>query len=219
MTINLDVIYIINLKTDINRKKAMEILFNKYPICTNIVFIEGVDYRNKFIENNYKFLGPPAAYGCTMSHFKCIQHAIQNNYNNILICEDDLLVHNNFNELWNNINIPSDWNIIHLGAIQINWDNININTNFYKSKKTLGGFSYILNKKMFQIIFDYYEKYRLPIDEVVALIQNDYPCYTLFPNLFINFIDKSYIRKFNHWSLSKTGQHFKWNITDYLKIE
>lgn len=214
MTLNLDVIYIINLKTDFLRKENMRLLFQKYPICSNIIFIEAIDFRNKSIENNYKFLGPPTAYGCTLSHLKCITDAIKNNYKNILICEDDLLVHKDFNNLWNKINIPDDWNIIHLGAIQINWDGIIIG-DYYKSHKTLGGFSYVVNEKMYKLILDYYERCRVPIDEVLVILQREYPCYTLFPNLFINFIDKSYIRKFNKWSLEKTGHYFKWNIDDY----
>lgn len=213
-SIKIDVIYVINLEIDVERKKKMKFLLEN-NFTNKIIFIKGHDFRNKEIGNNIKFLSSSGAYGCTLSHLDCIKDAIINNYNNIIIFEDDVLIHNNFNNLWNTICIPDIWNIIHLGAMQINWNNITINEYYYKSNKTLGGFSYILNSTIFNKVIELFDIHCKPIDELLVIIQNEYPCYTIYPNLFINYINKSYIRKYNKWTLEKTGVQFKWCIDNY----
>jgi GR25 family glycosyltransferase involved in LPS biosynthesis len=217
-SIKLDAIYIINLESDVERKKKIEEtirIYGLYNLTSRVIYFKAFDYRYRQLENNYKFLGPVPAYGCTLSHLGCIKDAQNNNYTNILIFEDDIIINKKFDELWNNIIIPDDWNIIHLGAIQINWTNIVLNGNYYKSHKTLGGFSYIVKKEMFPIIQEYYEIHRRPIDEICLLIQNDYPCYTIYPNLFINYVNKSYIRQRNNWTVENKSALFKWNLDEY----
>jgi GR25 family glycosyltransferase involved in LPS biosynthesis len=220
-SIKIDTIYVINLESDIERRKKIMEIFEKNNInnlASRVIYFKAIDYRNKSIGNNIKFIGTEGGYGCTQSHLSCIKDAIEKNYNNILIFEDDIIIHKDFLTLWKNIKVPNDWKIIHLGAMQINWTEIHIDkeSNFYRSWKTLGGFSYIINREMFSKFLEYYEIHGRPNDEICILLQNEYPCYTIFPNLFINNINKSYIRYRNTWTLQKTGKHFRWEIDDYV---
>jgi glycosyl transferase, family 25 len=58
--------------------------------------------RREHVENELKKIGVQAtrfnairlengALGCSMSHLKCIQHAKENNWSHVLVCEDDIL--------------------------------------------------------------------------------------------------------------------------------
>lgn len=219
-SIQIDAIYIINLESDVERKNHILVLLEKYDIksiTSKVIFFNGYDYRYKPIEKEQNFIGTPGGYGCTKSHLGCITDARENNYNTILIFEDDIIVHKLFKSRWNSIIIPDDWKLVHLGAMQINWDGIALDENqsFYKSSKTLGGFSYILNKDMFSKVLDYYDIHRRPIDEILIILQNEQPCFTIYPNLFINYVNKSYIRYRNKWTIQNTCNFFKWNLDDF----
>ena len=57
--------------------------------------------------------------GCTMSHIKCLEYAIENNLDSILICEDDITFLNPVllkSSLKNFIENVNDWDVLLLGA-------------------------------------------------------------------------------------------------------
>jgi glycosyl transferase, family 25 len=60
----------------------------------------------------------PGEVGCYMSHLNILKDAKQNNYQSILILEDDVVFENNMLEKFYNgyKHIPDDWEIIYLGA-------------------------------------------------------------------------------------------------------
>ena len=57
--------------------------------------------------------------GCTLSHIKCLEYAIENNLDSILICEDDITflnpcsLKNSLKDFIENVN---DWDVLLLGA-------------------------------------------------------------------------------------------------------
>lgn len=56
------------------------------------------------------------ALGCSLSHIKTLQDAIENNYKNILILEDDALPSKNFKYILENLNPPEDYSFLYLGG-------------------------------------------------------------------------------------------------------
>jgi glycosyl transferase family 25 len=116
-----DKILIINLKHRTDRKNKILQELNRFLFDTDkILFIDAV--YNK--ENG--------ALGCTASHIKCIQYAIKNNLDNILILEDDYnFCHNTelFNiELSKFLSFNSNWSALLLN-ISEHGPPINLKTN------------------------------------------------------------------------------------------
>jgi GR25 family glycosyltransferase involved in LPS biosynthesis len=57
--------------------------------------------------------------GCRNSHLRIVEDALNNNYNQILIFEDDILFTQDPNKLLaNNINIIDNWNMLYFGGTE-----------------------------------------------------------------------------------------------------
>jgi GR25 family glycosyltransferase involved in LPS biosynthesis len=186
-------------------------------INNNYEIVEAQDWTKKIAPKSFRGPSNGGAYGCCISHLRCIDDATTNNYDTIMIMEDDLMFHKNFCEEWNSISIPNNWNILYLSASQLKWENINLDKNkkYYKAWKSLGGTAYILKKNMFQLIKKLFFQERKPIDELLIIVQNKFNCYVLYPNLCINYMNDSNIRKNNTWKIETTGKRFKWDIDLY----
>ena len=140
----IDKILIINLKHRIDRKKEIMEQLSRLNISEKkYEFIDGIyDKEN-------------GANGCTKSHLKCINYALENNLENICILEDDY----NFHENIENLNIElltffikvKEWDALLL-YVSKHGPPIHVNTNIkgiyqnYWSQSTAG---FILNKNIF----------------------------------------------------------------------
>lgn len=97
---NIHITYI-NLDSRTDRKEHIEKEFEKLGI-TNYKRFKAIELEN-------------GSLGCSMSHLKCIENAKKNNYEYIMICEDDIeftmphLFLTQLNSFWNS-NIH--WNVI-----------------------------------------------------------------------------------------------------------
>ena len=101
--------------------------------------------------------------GCSKSHRDAVQYALNNNFENIIILEDDFKFNtspeetkNLFNKLFNEVD-KMDWDVIMLdqreGIIEkTKYSFLNKITN------AIGGFGYIINKKYYQILIDTFQK-------------------------------------------------------------
>ena len=131
-------------------------------------------------------------FGCKMGHLDIIQEAKNNNYDNILILEDDVLFEDNFPI---NINIPLDFGLFYLAYYD--YENFYIRENdsdtYMKDSKynllrmfyTRSTISYIVNKKTFDTILNIREHnthHNKFIDMFYAFsIQHKFKCYGLYP--------------------------------------
>src|SRR5205823_646715 len=105
--------------------------------------------RDEWLEllQNGSKISSPGALGCLMSHLQIIKEAKEQNFKSILIFEDDIILHNEFNDQLRKINsVPLDYEIIYLGASQYktNLNSISINGTYYKADLTGGTFAYII---------------------------------------------------------------------------
>ena len=102
--------------------------------------------------------------GCLLSHIYILEDAINNNYENILIFEDDVIFHKNFlNKFYKNykylIQNEKKFDIIYLGASQKhNWNNVIIKKKYMIANRLDGTFAMIINKNIFNKIL-YQAKY------------------------------------------------------------
>ena len=140
-----DKILIINLEHRKDRKKEMEDELNKFLIESDkIIFIDAVYNKDN------------GSIGCIMSHLKCINYAIENNLNNILILEDDCCFENNIelinSELLKFIKCNINWDLL-LFSFSEHGPPISLKTNInnvYKSLWSQSAACYAINKSYFK---------------------------------------------------------------------
>jgi glycosyl transferase family 25 len=173
-----DNIYIINLARRTDRKNEMIKKLEQANI-TKYEFIEAYDGINVNIVNEFEELKKNTQfkiitsghYACLLSHLKAIKKAKMNNYQNIMILEDDVIFSDNFLE---KLNIQvCKYDMIYLGGIidkkkifLNNWNNYNC---------IMGAYGYILNKSLYDIIIESLEKDKYYIDlYFIKNIQKNY---------------------------------------------
>ena len=94
--ISIDKSNVINMEKDVDRKKNTIKTFEKYKIKDlslnqNFEIMKAEDWTKKIAPRSFRGPSNGGAYGCCISHLKCIDDASANNYDTILIMEDDLM--------------------------------------------------------------------------------------------------------------------------------
>ena len=179
---NVDQVYVVNMDKDKNRLRLFTIYMNKL----NIKFKRITGINGKKVYSKYKTPLGPGQLGCLLSHINIMKDAIKNNYENILVLEDDVIFHKNFHNIlkktYNNI-IQNEkrFDLIYLGGDDWNKiKNIEYKEHYYKSKNTNGCYAILINKNVFKEILKQYKKLNLPSDLVlVKTIQPKYKCFNL----------------------------------------
>lgn len=239
-----DHIYVINLRSREDRKVAMlqKLRANKIQAT----FIEAVDgeqrtckklfsdYNNLSIEDpkshsleklyNKKLIKSPGAFGVLLSYLSIINHAKKNDFERILVLEDDVHFHKKFNKKLEELKteISDDWCLLYFGASQHVWDNIATTSKNYKTvstyvaKNTDGAFAVGIRKSVFKIIEEQILNYNAPIDSgplrSVAILKPK-KCLVCYPNLIIADVSDSNIRDSRSQELM--SKKFKWNLKEY----
>jgi GR25 family glycosyltransferase involved in LPS biosynthesis len=167
-------IYIINLKHEETKKERIIRIFDKYNIKCN--FIEAVygyapEYEESFEKTKLKNKG---IYGYSLSMIKILKDAIEKGHNKILVCDDDIVLHKNFDTKFDEYIklIPFSWKVLFLG-LSGPWS-FNSNTFLYHfnfdNKFTTnligcdGSFCVGYDKSMFTSIIEQIQKFELPFD-------------------------------------------------------
>jgi glycosyl transferase family 25 len=144
-----DKIYCINLKHRTDRYNSSLKTFIKLNI-------NNVKY---FLANKHPKGG---RYGCFESHINVIHDAYINNYNYILIFEDDVKIAKYYNNLLLNKSINfmktnNNWDIFYLGYFPFSYNyKYNIISDNIIESNPFGGHAYCLNKQSIKLIIDNY---------------------------------------------------------------
>jgi GR25 family glycosyltransferase involved in LPS biosynthesis len=149
--------------------------------------------------------------GCLLSHLEILKNAEKNNYEKILILEDDIIVskhYHNFN-LSKLKKYSEKYDIIYLGTGQHDWVNISINKNTYIANNTTGTFAYIIHKNIYGKLIELISKFKKPIDQYYIDLQKTNKFLVVFPNLFYCDLENSNIS--NPRSNSVWYKKFKWD--------
>ena len=116
-----DKVYVINLEKEKERLKAFDTQMSKNRIKYerfNAVLGAKVlkderltDYCNTFCTDGMK--------GCALSHRSIWEDVVKKGYQNVLICEDDAMISDNFDRDFQNCyyHIPKDYDVLYLGCL------------------------------------------------------------------------------------------------------
>jgi GR25 family glycosyltransferase involved in LPS biosynthesis len=190
-----DHIYCINLLRRQDRWEESKANFSKLNIMNKIERIEGVD--GNFLYPNVtgrskRYVG---IFGCNHSHLNIINDAIEKDYGNILILEDDVEFHNDFLNLFDQFSdqINFQWDLLYLGG---NYRIIKnkIQQNVLQMEKVFTTHSYAISNNVYKIlkkeigdsINNYINNKRLGVIDVIIsnLIKKEkLLCYGFYPKL------------------------------------
>lgn len=207
-----DHIFCINLINRPDRKQKMIKRFDKFNI-KNVEFFTTVEFgfANKLLQllqdAGHDFVNP-GEISCAIAHYSIIKIAKERGYKNVLIFEDDAVLHKDFNELlpqYMSI-LPEDWNMFFLYTMQYhNRSHKNIGNNditfdtdimLFKPTEAHCASSYAVNSNMYDNIIDSLDNDFRIIDSRYRLIMDDpkINIYSVFPNLCGQGVDLSNIR-------------------------
>jgi len=90
-------IYVINMIDDEIKRNYIVTLMKKYKINFTLVIVEKVSTEvYKSLSNDSTTFISKGELGCCLSHLWCLSQAIRKNYENVIIFEDDIILHKNF---------------------------------------------------------------------------------------------------------------------------
>jgi|TARA_B110000091_G_scaffold211245_1_gene255526 GR25 family glycosyltransferase involved in LPS biosynthesis len=174
-----DKIYVINLNQDIEKKNIIDKKLKELNIDYSI--FEAVDGKKL---KNIKLLnyGSVGAVGCRLSHMKILEDAVKNNYNRILVFEDDIIFRKDFNKhleqqylTIKNNNV--DWKLLYLGcSYHVLPKNIKNNVDYVETMgNTSSAFAVGIHKDIYNVILNNIKNTNKVYDDILA--QNIQPNY------------------------------------------
>jgi GR25 family glycosyltransferase involved in LPS biosynthesis len=198
-----DKIYYINLKKDIDRNKSILEQFREFNI-TNFKRIEGTVletipdhyYWRNFNEHSLNEKYILGSLGCRNSHLRVMEDALNNDYNRILVFEDDILFTQDPNKLLsNNINNLNSWDMLYFGG----------KIEPYYRNQIVGAYAYALNRNIIRETYNMLPHSGMEIDNFYAkIIQH--------MSFNYNTEGKYIIKKISPFNTIKVNFDFKSNI-------
>jgi glycosyl transferase family 25 len=188
-------VFIINMKKDIDKKKHMQTLCEKFNL--EFEFIEAVDgrllndkeieavYSKKQMINNLGRELTKGEIGCALSHILIYKKIVTKNIQTALILEDDIDFDQKLIDCLNSINqFPDDWELILLGHHSMSsrkivtpynfWYKKYLNkTNIIRKPSVVGGgtYGYCINNKGAKKLLGHLQKIAKPIDHYTGSSQ------------------------------------------------
>ncbi len=116
-----------------------------------------------------------------------IKHALTNNYKEIVVFEDDIILNEKFIELFNEYKklLPNKWEIVQMSGGNHRKDRRFVNKHILQTQYTLGTYALLINSHCFEKILNICTKEVLPLDECLAKIQSHGNCYVFYPGIAI----------------------------------
>lgn len=144
------------------------------------------------------------AYGCTVSHLDAVRHARTNNYESLIIFEDDVELHSKFRVLFSEFmaQLPARWDGLYFGGIHRS-DPEFLAENVVRLRETNSTYAYILRNQVFDAFIALNEKLQSPVDETMKVLQAEFNFYCFLPHLAWVARDYSDVlgAEVNHWWL------------------
>jgi GR25 family glycosyltransferase involved in LPS biosynthesis len=175
--------YVINLKK--NNKRYNDFMINtrnanvnvsRFNATYGIELAENDPYIKKYFKDNINLTKPQL--GCAISHIKIWEDAVRNNYDTVVIFEDDAIIPPNFKEKINIVfnQLPKDWDMLLLGInsgyckkyrFANNLLSFEKGRNFIikKTKGNWGLFAYVLNIKFIKELLK--QKFTTTVDNYI----------------------------------------------------
>lgn len=172
----------LNLEKRKDRKTICDSLFKKFNL--------DVEYFTAIDGTTLPTLGKinPGHRGCCLSHRKIYEYILNNNWEKVLILEDDVDFHVNLHTLFEQYyqEVPDDWKLLYFGG---NHNSLKLNMITYhvhKLIKTYTTHCYALNRDVIPILLEEFHDnkiYNNEVDVHLSNIQAKVPCYGFVPHL------------------------------------
>lgn len=221
-----DMIYLINLKRRPDRLEKVLTRFRTHNIINYTIF-EATDgavhpYYQFYLQKG--FTESSGAFGVLVSAMRLILDATKKKYNRILILEDDVVFHNDFETQFNTriSKIPQDWKMLYLGSSLHKWRlkercHINKEREYMTATGTItGAFAVGLDCSIFPDLLHDLNNTNKPWDlGPLKLINHLYnsKCIILYPYLVLCDTRDSDIRRKK--SLEEKKMSAGWDLTNY----
>lgn len=172
--------------------------FKSRPVDDKIYHKNQIKYldkkKNKF---NSFLIRNEGTLGILKSMRRLLEDAKKNNFKKILVLQDDVIFDKKFIFKFDNIikNIPEKWDILNLGSLQWNNNNIQYSNGYYKSiSTTYGAHAQGIKSTMYNILLEKINKLNSSYDTFISsdiYTNNKYNCFTIYPNICIQDITNS----------------------------
>lgn len=213
-----DRIYVINMDKDKNRMKKLNTKMNKLGL--EYKRISGVNGKKIYHKYKNRTKLRPGQLGCLLSHINVIKDAVKNNYNNILVLEDDIVFHKNFHDEFAKkynklIKKEKNFDLIYLGCSQSlegdgMWKYTKMKDEYYDNNLTDGTYAMLINKNIFNNILNAEKDLSLPIDTYISmkiLNSDNFKTFSLFPHIITSNVNEE-----------SNTDNLKRNLDQYLKV-
>jgi GR25 family glycosyltransferase involved in LPS biosynthesis len=232
-----DHIYILNLKEDKDKYINTQKQLAEYNIkAERFEAINGNNFKKEFEKNKKKggsggLYRSYGAYGRLLSQIKIIEDAIIKKYKNILILEDDILLHKNFdiyfdryykkikNKKWKFIMLGSSLNTKRISKIDKILFKIKKKIYIHVNKSCYGGFAIGIANSMYFDLLKKYKDFTYPNDNCnnrVAYKLYKKESFVFKPDLIIADLSESKtFKKRSYNTASKKLKSYNWDITKY----
>lgn len=182
------------------------------------------DMNDREVRRKGHFIESPGAIGYILTYGFIIKDALKNNYEKILILEDDVILDDNFEHKFESLirAVSNDWRVIQLGASQYDWSSVDdkksLDQGFYFPRRihTCGSFAIGLHKDVLGLLYDAINCYESPFDVLpLGEIYEKFlgKCYVSYPNIVMPDVTSSNIRDGrNQYDHSKK---MRWKIENF----
>jgi GR25 family glycosyltransferase involved in LPS biosynthesis len=148
--------------------------------------------NSKIIVNRFRAFNGKAIYrgqkpirsgefGCLFTHLSILLDARANNYDKILIFEDDVELHSEFNKIASEFleEVPENWDMIYFGANTARNVSVRVSSRVNLANSLLGGHAYAVNRRAYDRLIHLLESEPYPVDETYSrnhVLMNTYLC-------------------------------------------
>ncbi len=164
----IDRIYVVNLEFQIELKELITKQLEKFNLLEYTTFINAIYRPDK------------PSFGCTLSHHLIYEDMKKNNYDAIMILEDDC----ELEEFPFNITdpVPSDWQILYPGYLVLDTLSFRENNSFLRLVDARSSHCYIIKKDILNYLIKMTKTEDIPLDaRLICPMQRAVPTYGFYP--------------------------------------
>lgn len=165
--------------------------------------------------------------GCSMSHLNVLNDAIENNYDTIMIVEDDLILHSKAKIYFKTFmdHVPEDREVLRLSWFPYNMENLKLkNPYWYTWRNVRWCEMYMLNKSWIKKMYnDFVNNFYTSVDKQLNLIEwinlyiSSFPLWLQWNNYELDNSDREWNYR-NEYQI-KEWSYVLWPVKKYLKYK
>jgi GR25 family glycosyltransferase involved in LPS biosynthesis len=219
-------IYVINLKNDVTRRNYINLLFKKLSIEYTLVVVEPISEELYSLLRGVEKQLSKSEVGCSLSHLWCLKHIIQKKYKNgAIIFEDDIVVHKNFESVFERLFKEKQFDFLSMGACDFDFFDINyknVTNGLYQpclnnSKRCYGAHANYYSLNGAKYIFKLKSLFFSFFDNNFSNIFKHFPisAFIACPNLFVTELTTSNINHNYHFYSLNEDYFYSNCFTDF----